>query len=124
MKAFRTSVALAVVLACCGAGAAQECPPGGEEPTTEIVSNGQTLQLSATGIDVTIELYEISATRIAGVAVRVSGGTTEGCVTIRWVNQGVTRVLRLSPLQREAPFAMVPTPITRTTWSRFKSIYH
>jgi hypothetical protein len=58
-----------------------------------------------------------------GAAARVSGGTTQGCVTILWVNRWMTVVLRLGPTNPEARFEMHATPVATTTMSQMKSMY-
>jgi hypothetical protein len=71
---------------------AQTIPPiqvGGGESATQL-SNGQTVQVTTTtGIAVTIYFEEISNNRVTGTAVRASGGSSAGTVTIRWVNRSV-----------------------------------
>ena len=92
-----------------GAAAAQEyIPPvtvGGGQTVTKI-TNGQVVEVVAVGVSASVNFSEISADRVAGLAIRTSGGTSTGTVTIRWITMGREQSVHLGPQVPEAPFGM------------------
>jgi hypothetical protein len=118
VRRFPTLVAtLAVVLVAAFAQAQEIIPPvwvGGGQSDTRI-ANGQTVQVIATGVSVTVNFTEISAQRVTGVVVRTSTGTSAGTVTIRWVTRGRETTLQVGPANPEVPFGMEGGDIDRRT---------
>jgi hypothetical protein len=108
--------ALLATLALVGVAAAQEyIPPvvvGGGQTVTK-VTNGQVVEVVAIGVSASVNFYEISAARVTGLAVRTSGGTSSGTVTIRWISMGREQSVHLGPQIPEAPFGMEGGDIDR-----------
>jgi len=108
--------ALLVILAIATAVRAQETIPpvlvGGGQSATR-VANGQTVEVVAAGVSATVNFSEISSLRVSGVAIRTSGGTSSGTVTIRWVTRGRELTLHLGPQTPEVPFGMEGGDIDR-----------
>jgi hypothetical protein len=78
---------------------------GGGQVATRVV-NGQTLEISASGVSAIVYWNEVSSQRVTGVAVRSSGGTSAGTVTIRWANRSRNAVLTLGPTIPSVIFGM------------------
>ncbi len=100
---------LALVALAGAAGQAQESLPPvsiGSGQTVTQFSNGQGVQITASGISATVYFSEISPNRIAGVAMRTSGGTTSGTVRILWTNENKTKLLSLSAGNPEQIFGL------------------
>jgi hypothetical protein len=86
----------------------ESIPPlqvGGGQTATRI-ANGQTVEVVATGVAATVYFEEISSARVAGTAVRMSGGTSAGTVRVRWVDLNRETNLSLGPSTPEVPFGM------------------
>jgi hypothetical protein len=95
--------------------AQESIPPvilGGGQSVTR-VANGQTVEVIASGVAATVNFFEISSTRVTGVAIRTSGGTSSGTVTIRWLTLGRSVTLSLGPPTPEVPFGMEGGDIDR-----------
>lgn len=118
MRRIPAVFALLATLVLSGPAAAQEyIPPvavGGGQTVTKI-TNGQVVEVVAVGVSASVAFYEISADRVTGLAIRTSGGTSTGTVTIRWITMGREQSVHLGPQIPEAPFGMEGGDIDRRT---------
>ena len=100
----------ALVLTCVGQVLGEESLPPvrvGNGQTVTQVTNGQTLVVTSDPtVSADIHLTEVSATRVTGTAVRTSSGSSEGNVTVLWVNRTLSVQLHLSALAPQVPFGM------------------
>jgi len=91
-----------VIAAVCGlmsASFAEDLPPislGSGQSSTQN-ANGQQVEVTVQGqIQVTVYFSDVTQTNVSGLAVRTSGGTTSGSVTIRWINMDREETYNLS----------------------------
>lgn len=123
MRRFCITVVLTLGPLWGSATAARGCPFALAPGVRSVVAvNSQVLEFSTTGVGVEIVCDEISATRIAGLVSRLSGGG-RGTVTVRWVSQNLSVVVRLSSTCPEGVFELVPTSVAATTMTQLKSMY-
>jgi hypothetical protein len=80
-------------------------PIGGGGISTRIV-NGQTVEISAAGVNADVYFTEFSGDRITGFARRTSPGSSSGTVTVRWINRHREVTVGLGPETPEVPFGM------------------
>jgi hypothetical protein len=108
MKKFGSILVLLGLLAFQSATAQESLPPipigGGSTSVTQ--ANGQTLQITASGISATVYVETITASRIAGHVIRTSSGTTEGDVTILWLERNRSVRVHLSSTNPQGTFTM------------------
>jgi len=88
---------------------AEDLPPislgSGQSSTQQ--ANGQVVEITVTGaLQATIYFENVQPNIISGLAVRTSGGTSSGTVTIRWVNTNTQQVLDLSANQPSRQFSL------------------
>ncbi len=118
MRRFSTIMSVLALLAIAAPATAQEIIPpvlvGGDQVETR-TANGQTIEITAIGVSATVNFTEISSIAVKGVAVRSSGGTSTGTVTIRWISRGRETTLQLGPITPEIPFGMEGGDIDRRT---------
>lgn len=108
---------IAVLLLAGAAGAQESIPPitvGGGQTSTKVVE-GQVIEVAAVGVTATVNFTEISESRVSGIAIRTSGGSSSGSVTIRWVTRNRQQTISLGPLSPEGPFCMEGGDIDRRT---------
>jgi hypothetical protein len=95
--------------------AQESIPPitlGGGQSVTR-TANGQTVEVIAVGVSASVNFFQISPTNVTGIAIRTSGGTSSGTVTIRWITRGRAVTLALGPPTPEVPFGMEGGDIDR-----------
>lgn len=99
-----------LALTCVGQVLGEETLPPvrvGTGQTVWQVTNGQTLVVTSDPtVSADIHLSVVTATQVTGTAVRTSSGTSEGDVTILWVNWNLSVHLHLSALAPQVPFGM------------------
>jgi hypothetical protein len=119
-RALCSILILAALLAASLVSAQEQIPPitlGGGQSVTRS-ANGQTVEIVASGISATVNFLEISSTRVTGIAIRTSSGTSSGTVTIRWITRGKAVTLALGPPTPEVPFGMEGGDIDRRSGSQ------
>lgn len=114
----KLAVLLAVALVGFSTSLAQEnlepIHVGGGQSATRVL-NGQTLEVTASGVSAIIYWNEVSQARVTGVAVRSSTGSTAGTVTIHWVNRNRNTVLSLGPTTPSVIFGMEGGDVDKRT---------
>lgn len=75
------------------------------EETTITVSNGQTLEMTSSGVSVSVEFEEISDLRIKGHVWR-TGGSSSGTFTLVWRNKDKTKEIRIDPTHEDQQFGL------------------
>jgi hypothetical protein len=103
----RTLLASFVVLFAVGmvwAGQPDPIQIQSEETHTE-ESNGQELEMTASGISVEVQFYEISADRVTGRVWR-TGGASSGTFTLVWKNQNQVKEIFINPGHQEEQFGL------------------
>lgn len=95
--------------------AQETLPPIPIEPRTTVRwhEHGQFFWIATGALSATIYFDEISAVCVAGFAVRTSGGTTSGVVTVRWETRNQQVILQLDPRTPLAHFEMHAEPSRR-----------
>ena len=103
----RTLLATCVVLFMAGMAWAAQLGPIQiqSEETTITESNGQTLEMTTSGVAVQVEFEEVSADRIKGRVWR-TGGTSSGTFTLLWRNKNKVKEIRLDPSHQEMQFGL------------------
>jgi len=103
----RTLLASIVVLFAAGmvwAGQGDPIQIQSDETTTK-ESNGQELELTASGISVEVEFYEISELRVRGRVSRI-GGSPSGTFTILWKNRNQEEEIHIDPNHQDRQFGL------------------
>ena len=100
---------VAILVGITSAPFAEDLPPislGSGQSSTQH-ANGQVIEVSITGdVQATVYFENVQPDLVSGLAVRTSGGTTAGSVTIRWINTNTQVTLNLSAEQTSRGFSL------------------
>ena len=109
MRKLLIPIVIAVICSFVSVPFAEDLPPIslGSGQTSTQNANGQQVEVTVVGpIQVTVYFEDVTQSRVSGLLVRSSGGTSSGSVTIRWINESRVETYQLSDSNPTQEFSL------------------